>query len=192
MAGEVVGINTGAIREANGANIEGFGFAVAGRTIVSALPRLIGGQQIAPPPAREFPGYRQIAANLSGRESGTRWYHGETTDGAPFYWGNFNEGYFGVTPTNPATHVVLWLEPDVRGTRHQSLVGDMLLAVGYDGTTVAATLAALWPPPPGGAACTAPGQVEVRMWPLEAGPDVSIGGVIVSSASVLWREHAPC
>ncbi len=133
LDGEVVGINTSAIREWGGRPVEGFGFAVAARTVREILPSLLAGAKTTPV-LREFPAYATVASRLNS-VGDVRWEFAQSVSDVQHYYGWFNDGYFGVLPKYPLTEVFVYLDPDTPPVRHKRIIVHMLLAVGYDGTT---------------------------------------------------------
>ena len=133
MDGEVVGINTANIREAGGRSVEGFGFAVAARTVREVLPSLLAGAKTTPV-LREFPAYRTVASRLNS-VGNVRWEYGLSTGGVQRYWGWFDDGVVGMLPESPLTAVFVFISSDTSAVRHKRVIVHMLIAVGYDGET---------------------------------------------------------
>ena len=132
MDGEVVGINTFVVRTtSSGRPVEGFGFAVAARTVREVLPFLLAGAKTTPV-LSEFPDYRTVASRLNS-VGNVRWRYELSTEGTLQYYGSFDDGYFHLMPQSPLTDVFVFLTSDTPAVRHKRVIVHMLIAVGYDG-----------------------------------------------------------
>ena len=193
MAGEVVGINTFGIREFGGRSVEGFGFAVAARTVREMLPSLLAGAKTIPM-IREFPAYRTVASRLNS-VGDVWWRYAYSTGGDRHYYGSFNDGYFGMLPKSPLTEVFVYLDPDTPTVRHKRVIVHMLLAVGYDGETALDIVESHWPnqsSPWVSTSCMTEEQVVIATW----WPSTDTGGDWQSSVYARgapnWWQASSC
>ena len=196
LDGEVVGINTSAIREWGGRPVEGFGFAVTARTVREVLPSLLAGSKTAPPPApvvvREFPAYRTVASRLNS-VGNVRWEYARSVSDVQHYYGWFNDGYFGMLPKSPLTEVFVYLDPDTPAVRHKRVIVHMLLAVGYDGETALDITESHLPNRPQFAvSCMTEEQVIVLTWPPSDTGSGDWLSTVIARGDPQWWQDQPC
>ncbi len=191
--GEVVGINTSKIEETpSGRSVEGFGFAVASRTVIESLPDLIAGVRIEDTSAPlVFPDYQEIAANLTTLRGSTRWRRGESVGGTTYYYGHFSGGYFGMLPANPVKEIFVFVENRTSTRVHTRVIEEMLIAVGLSESDAQSVVARHGVRPREFTECMAPGQVLLSSNPRRSGTTDWYTS-IDSSTSSGWWDAPPC
>ena len=189
MDGAVTGINTFIVREVHGRDIEGFGFAVAARTISASMPNLMAGLRLSSEPL-VFPTYQAVAASLDLDQS-LNWVYNPS---GSFYYGvgpDKLDGAHYIIPTRPLNQRVFFNLPinDTRVELHIPAISDMLVAIGYDPTqakAVAARHAQLGRP----GECMTRRQVLIASW-WQSETSRWVSG-IYANTDPYWREAEQC
>ena len=195
MDGKVVGINTFIIRESSsGISVEGFGFAVATRTVQELLPAMMAGLTVDVPivPIAVFPAYQTMAAIMSSYAPVLSWRLDNSTDGRLFYYGFFDRGYFGIPPTDLVTRVFAYLDSNTPEDLHVAAIMLMLIAVGYDEEN-ALDLGDrhIQQYRPAGGSCITPEQVLITTYPPLVGRQNWVTE-LASQSNPNWWAAPPC
>lgn len=204
--GEVVGINTFVIRQSGGIAVEGFGFAIAARTINNALGPLISGRKAAAPtptpratPTPQlrtvtFPTRTNIVRSLDRQGLSIRWRARDSAGGDRYYYGDFSDGYFGMRHVSRPTEILVFLEDGVRATRYREYIAMMLESVGYrpdDAESIAQGLPSNMVLPTSYRRCLALGDVLITSTDSDSDPTRYIT-VITSSDHPSWSRVRAC